>query len=150
MRHLMLIKTIILFFYFLLLSIDSKLLAQDYLRYLKLGISQAEAGNYPEAIDNFNKSLELNPNNSFTYYNLGTAKGKGIGDMKAAILDFDKAIILNPNYALAYNNRANAKKNLGDSFGALQDYSTAIKIDPNYSFFLLAHLVVLFLDDYED
>jgi tetratricopeptide (TPR) repeat protein len=56
-------------------------------------------GKYEDAIDHFNKTIELNPSSSSVYYNKGICLGKS-GKYFEAIDCFDKAIELKPNYDL--------------------------------------------------
>ncbi|MYA69306.1 tetratricopeptide repeat protein [Candidatus Poribacteria bacterium] len=58
-----------------------------------------EAGHYQEAIADFDKAVQLNPETHFyTYYKRGEAKAT-LGEHESAIADFDKAIQLNPEFA---------------------------------------------------
>ena len=56
------------------------------------------AGHYQEAIADFDKAVQLNPETLYTYYKRGEAKAI-LGEYEAAIADFDKAIQLNPEFA---------------------------------------------------
>ena len=51
---------------------------------------------YKEAIADFDKAIELNPEDSAAYNNRGNAKDE-FKQHKEAIVDYDKAIELNPN-----------------------------------------------------
>jgi len=77
-----------------------------------------------EAINDYNKAIELNPKHSKAYYNRGLAKGE-LKDYRGAIQDFNKAIELNPNYAKAYYNRGIAKILLGQEDNGCLDLSKA-------------------------
>lgn len=71
------------------------------------GIVFAKAGKYDEAISEFNKTIELNPNTAEAYYNRGYTYGlKGNPDQ--SISDLTKAIGINPNFVEAYKMRASA------------------------------------------
>ena len=59
-----------------------------------------EAGHYQEAISDFDKAVQLNPETLYTYYKRGEAKTT-LGEYEAAIADFDKAIQLNPEFVAA-------------------------------------------------
>jgi tetratricopeptide (TPR) repeat protein len=73
----------------------------------------------------FNKALELNPNDQYAYNNRGCLKNKK-QEYKLAIADFDEAIRLNASYGYAYFNRGIAKENLRDLTGACKDWSEAV------------------------
>ncbi len=60
---------------------------------------------FDAAIADFDKAIELNPEDAMAYYNRGTAYA-GLEQFDAAIADFDKAIELNPDFVEAYHNRA--------------------------------------------
>jgi tetratricopeptide (TPR) repeat protein len=84
-----------------------------------------------EAINEFNKAIEIDPNCAEAYYNRGKAEEFDYADQ--AIADYSKAIKLNPNYVEAYNWRGMAyeldKKNYDQ---AIADFTRAIEINPNY------------------
>jgi len=71
------------------------------------GIAFAKVRKYDEAISEFNKAIELNPNTAEAYFNRGHVYGfKGNPDQ--SISDFTKAIGINPNFVDAYKMRASA------------------------------------------
>ena len=53
------------------------------------GASKADEGNYHEALENFSKALDLNPEFSVALFNRATIKAD-IGDLKGAREDFMK------------------------------------------------------------
>lgn len=53
------------------------------------GSSKADEGKFREALENFNKALELNPESSAALFNRATIKAD-IGDLKGAKEDFIK------------------------------------------------------------
>ena len=60
-----------------------------------------DAGHYQEAIADFDKAVQLNPETLYTYHKRGEAKA-ALGEHEAAIADFDKAIQLDPEFADSY------------------------------------------------
>jgi tetratricopeptide (TPR) repeat protein len=87
--------------------------------------------NFPAAIADANKALELKVEKTDDAYTIrGTARA-GLGDYNSAIADCNRALRLNPKNALAYNNRANNKIRLRDYAGALADCNRSIALDPN-------------------
>lgn len=79
---------------------------------LKMGTDLADRNNWEDAMLWYNKSLELNPNNSNAYYDRAAAK-YNLKDYRGAILDCNKVIGLDKNYAEAYYIRAMAYGSLG-------------------------------------
>ena len=63
---------------------------------------------YPGAIEDYSKAIELDPTNALAYNNRGLIK-KTLENYEGAIEDYTKAIKLNESYAVAYFNRGNAK-----------------------------------------
>ena len=70
-----------------------------------------DAGHYQEAIADFDKTVQLNPETLYTYYKRGETKA-ALGEHEAAIADFDKAIQLNPEFVEASYALKRAKKAL--------------------------------------
>lgn len=98
--------------------------------YNNRGIAKNNLGLYEEAIKDFNKAIELNPNISEAYNNRGNAKNN-LKQYEEAIKDYDKAIELNPNNLDAYNNRGSAKAILMQYKEAIKDFDKAIKLKDN-------------------
>jgi tetratricopeptide (TPR) repeat protein len=59
--------------------------------------------NYEDAIEHFDRAIELEPDYAESYYNRGCIYKDG--DHPQAIRDFTKAIELKPDYAMAYVRR---------------------------------------------
>jgi tetratricopeptide (TPR) repeat protein len=100
--------------------------------FFEKGYRNYNLGNMKEAIDAYDKVIELEPSNSSAYNNRGIAKS-ALGKKVEAIADYNLAIKINPNYSSAYNNRGIAKSDLGKKVEAIADYNLAIKINPNNS-----------------
>ncbi|MFA5383053.1 MAG: tetratricopeptide repeat protein [Candidatus Micrarchaeia archaeon] len=95
------------------------------------GTANAVLEKYEEAIENYDKAIELNPKDAGVYNNRGVAKAI-LKRYIEAIKDFDKAIELNPNYASVYNNRGAAKAKLEKYKEAIKDFDKAIELDSTY------------------
>ena len=100
--------------------------------YFYKGLRSDRRGEYKDALEFYNKTLEIEPNSPSTYNNRGIVKVK-LGDHKAAVTDFNKAIEINPRYAKAYYNRGLAKMQLGDHEDAVTDFNKAIEINSRYA-----------------
>jgi len=94
------------------------------------GLSRLDAGNRQGAVQDFNKSLQLNSNDAPVYYNRGNARHR-LGDKQGAIADYTAAIQHNPKFGPAYYNRGNILSYLGDKRGAITDYTKAITLSPD-------------------
>lgn len=84
------------------------------------------------AINDFDKAIQLSPNNHELYLNRGYIK-QVINDLDGALADYNEAIRLNRNFAYAYNNRGVLKVALKDINGAMEDYAKALELNTGYS-----------------
>ena len=96
------------------------------------GLAKQKEGRNKEAIDHYNKAIELNPRFAGAYNNRGNAKSS-LGQNEEAIEDYNKAIEINPRFAEAYNNRGNKKSYLDQEQEAIEDYNKAIEINSQFS-----------------
>ena len=83
--------------------------------------------NYEDAIEDYTKAIEIEPDNVFAYRLRGDSKCK-LGDYQGAIDDYTKAIEIEPNKAYLYNYRASAKRKLEDNEGTDEDDKKADKL----------------------
>ena len=97
--------------------------------YSDRGVAKWRLNQTKQAIDDFNKSIQLSPENGTVYNNRGNAL-MDLGHPDEAVKDFDRAIALSPNYGPAYNNRGNARVALGQYNLAFQDYRKAVELMP--------------------
>lgn len=113
-------------------TILSAAFGQDAKKFYEEGIEKAQAGKLDEAIELFSKSINLQPEDYYSWFNRGIAKNmQGLNE--EALLDFEQTVKLAPDYKKGYLNRGTAKKRLTDYEGAISDYSYAIKLDSNYA-----------------
>jgi len=87
---------------------------------------------YDNALVDYNKAIEINPNYELAFYNRGFA-WIAKQDYNRAIADFNKVIEINPNSASAYVSRGSIRRALKEYNTAIVDYNNAIEIDPNYA-----------------
>jgi tetratricopeptide (TPR) repeat protein len=85
-----------------------------------------------QAIQDFNKAIQINPQYSVAYFSRSSAKGQ-TRDVKGALADINQAIAIDPNFAEAYLNRASIKNAQRDKNGSSADVNQAIKINPKFS-----------------
>ena len=92
----------------------------------------------PESVDTgnsdlwhleFDKRIELNPNDTLAYLQRGHYYDV-IQDYDNAITDYTKAIEIDPKYADAYQYRGDTYYDKGDYDRAIADYTKAIEIEP--------------------
>jgi tetratricopeptide (TPR) repeat protein len=87
-----------------------------------------ELNDYSGAMDDFNKSIEINPNFSEAFFNRGILK-KVLEDYQGALDDYNTAIELDDN-SEAYRYRAGIKKINKDYNGAINDFNIAVEKYP--------------------
>jgi tetratricopeptide (TPR) repeat protein len=123
----------VLFTLVFITSITINLLKQNPAEaYFNRGLEYYNNGDFDQAISEYNKVIQLVPNNSNPYYNRGLAYA-GKGDLDPAISDYDKAIQLNPDFIEAYINRGNAYNDKGDLDQAISDFDQAIHLNPDFA-----------------
>ena len=83
--------------------------------------------NYEDAIEDYTKAIEIEPNSVFAYRLRADSKRK-LGDYQGAIDDYTKAIEIEPKKAYLYNYRSESKRKLGDNEGADEDDKKADKL----------------------
>jgi tetratricopeptide (TPR) repeat protein len=84
---------------------------------------------YPQAIEEYDQVIALQPTSVVAVYNRGIAK-KLSGDLDGAIADFDQTLKLNSKAAIALASRGTAKQLKGDFDGAIADFTSAIDLNP--------------------
>jgi len=93
----------------------------------EIGRQAIDANRWNEALNAYDKAIELNPNDASAYNNRGLAYNN-LSKYKQAILSYDRAIELNPKDADAYYNRGKAYNSLGNTIYANQDLKIAAKL----------------------
>jgi len=93
------------------------------------GNAYGKRGNYEKALEDFNKVIELNPNDPDAWYNRGLTY-KHLGKLDAALRDYHRAISLKPDYAKAFNNRGTIYGRQARFQKAIEDFDQAIALAP--------------------
>jgi tetratricopeptide (TPR) repeat protein len=83
-----------------------------------------------QAINDFNRAIELNSDEGWGYGLRGLAYTQ-TGDIQPAIEDFNQAINLNPDEEWVYIGRGLANLAIGESQQAIEDLERALELDPN-------------------
>ena len=97
--------------------------------YYNRAIAYGYKDQHDNAVKDYDKAIELDPQDAQAYVNRGSAYGYG-GQYNRAIQDFDTAIKLNPKDAVAYFNRGLAYLHECQFGRAVEDYDKAIELNP--------------------
>lgn len=101
--------------------------------YQYLGKLAAEEENYKLSIENIQKAIALNPQNSDYYIDLGNYS-RNLGRYNDAEKAWTKSIELAPDYFLGYTYRAGLYDEQNRTDEALADYKMVVKTNPKYYF----------------
>jgi tetratricopeptide (TPR) repeat protein len=101
-----------------------------YQQYMKSASAAFQKKDYPSAITNYSKAIEISPFEINSYYNRGIALFKS-GKDKEAEMDFDRVIVMDPRMSSAYAYRGICRENLERYRDAISDYTKALEIKPN-------------------
>ncbi|MEA1835221.1 caspase family protein [Methylobacterium durans] len=104
----------------------------DEIALYKRGQLLAQRGEIVAAMEDFTRSIEINPINPEGFNNRCWVRAL-LGDLKDAIADCNEALKLRADFADALDSRGLANLKAG-SFGAAEsDYNAALRIDPSHS-----------------
>ncbi|HLY18844.1 MAG TPA: tetratricopeptide repeat protein [Bryobacteraceae bacterium] len=95
--------------------------------YYKQGREKTAKNELWEALQSFNKALEMDPKNPLSYNARGYVYLR-LRSYANAIVEFSEAIRLRPEYANAFQNRAIALRRTGDEKGAAADERKAAEL----------------------
>jgi tetratricopeptide (TPR) repeat protein len=93
------------------------------------GIALADQGRFPEAIQQFRRALELDPNNAPALQNLGIVALR-MNDVRAAHENLVRALALNPRLPLALNTLGVLYARQNDDARAVEAWQGAVALDP--------------------
>ena len=88
--------------------------------------------NYENAIADFTKAIQLQPNNAASYFNLGNVYAQ-INAYNEAVFNFSMGLKIQPTDIKALFNRANIYADNHDNNKALIDYTEVIRLKPDYA-----------------
>ena len=94
------------------------------------GTNHVEAGRFDDALADYTRAFELDPQNETACYNRGNTL-YSLERYDEAVAVETQAIQLNPKDADAYNTRGKAHAMLANSDEALADFSKAIRLNPD-------------------
>lgn len=98
--------------------------------YFQLGYLHQINQQPDQAIADYSRAIQHNPQAAAAFYNRGVAYAD-LGQVETAIADYDQAVQLNPQDARIFNHRGNAYLSLGDIEAALADYNSAVRLNPH-------------------
>ncbi len=99
--------------------------SEDARYYLLRGSVYSELGDNVLAVEDFIKSIELDPNSAEAYFQRGFAYFS-VGKYNLALEDFNAVLALDPDYVEAYVNRGTVYYSLEDKENACKDWKKAI------------------------
>jgi protein O-mannosyl-transferase len=94
-----------------------------------LGNALAAEGRFDEAVDQFQRALRIDPNDSDAVYNLGNALARQ-GNFEAAGKQLQYALQVNPRNAMAAYDLGNVRVRQGRFDEAMNQFERALKTDP--------------------
>ncbi|HEY7317564.1 MAG TPA: tetratricopeptide repeat protein [Candidatus Binatia bacterium] len=95
-----------------------------------LGNALALQGRFDEAIDQFQRTLRINPNDADAAYNLGNALAQQ-GKFAAAATQLEQALKIKPGHAMAAYDLGNIRVKQGRVNEAIDQFQQALKSDPD-------------------
>jgi tetratricopeptide (TPR) repeat protein len=99
--------------------------------YSNLARMFARSGKPDEAIANYQKALQIDPQNAVAHYNLGSLLGMR-GNVEESKKHLEQAIRFDPYYAEAYSNLGNVYLMLGNTKEASSTYRRALELNPGF------------------
>jgi len=103
---------------------------EDPVIYYNKGLQLMQAGRIQEAIDSFQRAIQLKPDLADAHSDLGAAYNK-VNRTQEAVGEFEQAIQLNPKMARAHYNLGNAYDRLGRFREAIAAYEQAQRLTPD-------------------
>ena len=99
---------------------------------LNLASTLHELGKDGEAVEVFQRSLKLNPNDFGLFNNLGNSLNS-MGRNKEAVEVYQRGIRLNPNHFALYNGLGNVLGDIGRYEEAVEAYNKGLELNPSNS-----------------
>ncbi len=98
-----------------------------------MALAYSHLGLHEQAMETYDKSLEMNPDNKYSLNNKGYTLNL-LNRFEEAILFFDKAIEIDKGFAYSYNNRGLSKIKMGKEEEGIRDISHSFELDENNSY----------------
>ena len=97
-----------------------------------LGASLQGQGKLQEAVESFDKVIQLKPDYAAAYCNRGAVL-KELGQLEKAVENYNQAIQLQPDLAETYSNRGILLQELEQLVEAVESFNRAIQLKPDYA-----------------
>jgi tetratricopeptide (TPR) repeat protein len=97
-----------------------------------LGIHLRQAGKFGEAIEHFEHTLRIRPDDEETHYNLGIALVQ-VGKVQEAIEQYEQALRIKPDFVEAHNNLGVVLGGLGKFEDAIGHFEQAVRFAPDHA-----------------
>lgn len=97
--------------------------------YYNLARAKRDAGNIVDALADYRKATEIDPQDYKAWFNLGNAE-QSMRNHPAAASAYEQAIAINPAYARAHNNLAITYNALGRREDAIRALTTSLEYEP--------------------
>jgi len=98
-------------------------------QWLDDGTSHYNAKEYQKALTDYDRAIQLDPQDADAYYNRGLVY-YNLKEYQKAIADYDRALQLNPQHVGAYYNRGLVYDDLKEYQKAISDYDRVIQLAP--------------------
>jgi len=98
--------------------------------YHDLGVTLFRANRFSEAVEQYELSLKIKPDNAEVRNNLGLALSQ-VNRVPEAIEQYKWALRINPKYVPAYTNLGYILDQIGQRSEAMEEYDQALKIKPD-------------------
>ncbi len=95
------------------------------------GAANALLGNAAESLENFNRVLEVEPDNSDAHYNAANSL-RDMGNLDEALESYHKAYTIRPDFVEAFYNAGCVQLVLGDFDAAVDRFKKTIEINPEF------------------
>ena len=119
--------------------------ATDYYRVFDRAWDLADKKLYAQAVPEWRKAIELNPEEARPHFQLGLALGE-LGQVNDEIAEYRQALRMDPNSALTYTNLAIALQGQGKLGEAIEAYRKSIELEPHNAK-VRSNLAVALLED---
>jgi Flp pilus assembly protein TadD len=103
--------------------------ATEFYRLFNSAIALMKKNQFREAVPEWRKALELDPDDGKAHFNLGYALSE-TNELDAALAEYTKASVLTPNQPVVFASLALAETQAGRLDDAIADYRKALALDP--------------------